>query len=299
MRVERLRISLVVPTIGRADDLTRLLRSLDAQIYRGFEVIIVDQSGGSQIEDLVNGSCHSFAITRLASWTRGASRARNAGLGVATGDVIAWPDDDAFYPPELLQIVCDLLVNNPLWGGLIGCPVDETGRIHDPRSPTRLTELTTKNVFSLGVEYSLFLRRSVIDEVGGFAETIGPGAGTQWWAGEATDYELRIMGSGRRMFFVPAVKVHHPNQLAWQFDAETRKKLYHYAMGMGAVVRKHQAPDGVLGVRFILYYLGLYSRAVLWAIARGRVRAAHLHAVRLWGVWRGWSTYPAVRERGN
>ena len=288
-----MRFSLVVPSLGRAGDLERLLQSLAAQTFREFEVIVVDQSRSNALDGTLAAFSDRLALRHCRSEERGASRARNTGAALASGEIIAWPDDDCFYPPELLETVDALFQAHPNWGGLAGCPIDEEGIVHSRSLPDTMTALSRSNIFQMGVEYSLFLRRDVLKKTGGFDEQFGPGAGTDWWAGEATDYEMRILQSGTPLFYCPAVHIHHPNQIVFDFDAKAEEKRRHYAMGMGAVIRKNGPPHGGFPAWFIAYYLGLYLRAVLWALARGRFRYARTHGMRLQSVWQGWLSYRA------
>lgn len=47
---------------------------------------------------------------------------------------------------------------------------------------------------------ALFLRAQVVEKIGKFDETLGPGAGTPWGAGEDTDYYLRIFRAGFKLY---------------------------------------------------------------------------------------------------
>jgi len=290
-----LRFSLIVPTIGRVKEIERLFHSLVAQTYQNFEVIVVDQSGGDDLNDLVAHFSGLFPLRHLRLETRGASRARNAGLPLTTGDIIAWPDDDCFYPPDLLAKVQEVFTQCLDWEGLIGNSVDEKGIVHDRRHIPRQRRLSRVDLLRVGVEYCLFLRKTIIDQVGGFSDLFGPGAGTNWWAGEAAEYELRLLRSGSSLGFSPELRVHHPNQGVFEFSPEAIRKTYHYAQGMGAAIRKNQQGKGGTPSWFIGYYSLLYLRAALFSLLRGHSRQARLHLLRLTGVFIGWWTYRNVR----
>src|SRR5205823_3889706 len=105
----------------------RLLNSLAEQTYRRFRVILVDQNSDQRLEPIVTDHADAIAITRLASHP-GLSRARNIAFQHLEGDIIALPDDDCIYPPDLLMRVGDLLARHPEWDGLAGRTVDQTGK---------------------------------------------------------------------------------------------------------------------------------------------------------------------------
>ncbi|MFI6319933.1 glycosyltransferase family 2 protein [Nonomuraea sp. NPDC050556] len=97
-RPPTLRVSVVVPAYGGQDKLDLALEALARQTYPAAltEVVVVD-----------NGSSPPL---RVPSWVRlvvcetpGRASARNAGLAVATGDVIHWLDSDVLLTPGALE----------------------------------------------------------------------------------------------------------------------------------------------------------------------------------------------------
>src|SRR5271166_4064415 len=104
-------ISLVVVTLNRVSELERLFASLDKQSYKDFEVILVDQNPDLDIRHLRSG--------------RGLSRGRNVGLPFAKGDIICFPDDDCWYPEDLLETVKEWFDSHPEFGALLALMRDE------------------------------------------------------------------------------------------------------------------------------------------------------------------------------
>ena len=90
---------LVVATVGRTDELGRLLDSLAAQDYERLRVVVVDQNDDERLAPILAGRALQLEHVRSV---RGLSRARNAGLRLIEGDVVAFPDDDCTYPHGLL-----------------------------------------------------------------------------------------------------------------------------------------------------------------------------------------------------
>ena len=80
----------------------------------------------------------------------------------------------------------------------------------------------------------MFLRRDVIENVGPWNESIGPGAGTPWGAGEGTEYLLRCLDAGFHLSYQPSVEVHHP-AVSIPFESHLEKSRK-YAMGQGRVL---------------------------------------------------------------
>lgn len=234
-----MRFSLVVATIGRTAELRRLLESLVAQTQRDFEVIVVDQNPDDRVAKVLTPFESQMRIQRLVTQP-GLSRARNQGLKAASGDVVAFPDDDCWYPAVLLEQVRNLLSRPEDWDGVIGHVVDELGRVimpwNDKEGP-----LSQAISWRRAGTYTYFLRKKVTDRVAGFDETLGPGAGTPWVSGEDNDYMLRALKLGFNVYFDPALIVHHPRMfLSW--DDATRQKKYRYSLGDGHLLRKHPMP---------------------------------------------------------
>ncbi|HEY4074281.1 MAG TPA: glycosyltransferase family A protein [Herbaspirillum sp.] len=114
-----MKFSLVLATVGRSEEVARFLASLDAQDYRNFELIVIDQNDDERLAPLLKVYRERFRFLHVRS-ARGLSRARNVGLRLAGGDVIAFPDDDCWYPLGLLQKVASELNGNPDIDGITG-----------------------------------------------------------------------------------------------------------------------------------------------------------------------------------
>jgi GT2 family glycosyltransferase len=262
-------ISLIVATIHRVDELDRLLVSLEQQTTSDFEVIVVDQNPDDRVVRLLEAH-HRLAIRHLRS-ARGLSRARNVGLSAACGELIAIPDDDCWYPPELLAAVAAWFDAHPRFG-LLGTMVRTAdNQPSGPRSPAASCRCTKSNVWSCAVSTALFMRRTVTDAVGGFNEDIGVGAASPYQSGEETDYVLRAFEHGFEMWYEPSLTVHHP-----PLDSVTRlrKTTYPFALGTGRVLRMHGYPLHEVGAHLARSFGGVavslccgeLNRAVVYAL---------------------------------
>jgi len=123
-----LKFSLVMGTLGRTQEVGRFLASLQRQIYRDFELFIVDQNPDDRLLPMIDEYRQHFRIERVIS-PKGLSRARNAGLTHITGDLVAFPDDDCWYPDDLLSYVASRFERDAGLDGLTGRFVDENGRV--------------------------------------------------------------------------------------------------------------------------------------------------------------------------
>jgi glycosyltransferase involved in cell wall biosynthesis len=230
-----MRYSLIVATINRVEELDRLLSSLDRQTYRDFEVIVVDQNPDDRLLPVLENH-KQLAIRRLVS-ERGLSRARNVALRVAGGDIVTFPDDDCWYPDNLLSAVDEWFEMHPEFGALFTSVRSADGRAMTPRRAPSAGPCTRNSVLSSVGSVTGFVRREVISAIGFFDERIGVGSASPYQSGEDIDYFIRPLEAGFRMWYEPSLSVYHPELQSLE---RLRQRTYGYALGIGYVLRKHK-----------------------------------------------------------
>jgi glycosyltransferase involved in cell wall biosynthesis len=283
--VAPLRISLVVATLGRTRELDACLASLATQTHMPLEVIVVDQNADDRLAPVLARHAHTLPLRRLRALP-GVSRARNVGLAAASGDVVAFPDDDCTYPPWLLQAVAAELARHPGLGGISICPRNEAGAPF-PWFDRRPGPLTRQNVFSRTCMIGLFLRREVLADLEGFDERIGPGAGTPWGASEDIDLPIRALDRGHTIEYRPELSVTHT------FDKPPDPRIAaalgrRYGGGLGFLMRRHGYPPTTAVHRLILRPLG----GMAAGLVRGRWAEVRYYAATLRGRIAGWWRAP-------
>lgn len=232
-------LSLVVATRGRVTPFQALFESLEAQSFRSFEVVVVDQNADLKA-GLPAEEGWSFPITHLRAPTdKGLSRARNAGLSVASGAVILFPDDDCWYPPHFLAYAMARM--DELGADVMaGRAADATGRDINGRFAKQVCPIDRGNVWITGIEWVVFFKRAVLETVGGYDPDIGVGATTPWQACEGQDIMLRTLKAGYVCWFDPSIFGHHA-ELDINEPAMIPKSRG-YARGFGYVLRLHGFP---------------------------------------------------------
>lgn len=240
------KFSLILATINRQDDVEILLTSLAAQEFMDFEVILVDQNLDGRLDKIVTNFSTKIKIQRILS-EPGLSRARNNGLKLATGELVAFPDDDCFYPPWLLTEVAKLFLKNPGIDGVAGRTIGLQDQAFYRGWP--LVPLTPINVWQKAISYTIFLQKQLVDRVGLFDESLGVGAGTPWGSGEETDFLLRSMAAGAKLVHQGGLVVHHPDKALDRTNDEIARSA-RYARGTGRVLRKNIDLIGPGGVAY-------------------------------------------------
>ncbi len=270
--------SLVMGTVGRTHEVKPLLASLESQTYQNFELIVVDQNPDDRFEEILLAYRNEFPILHLRS-EPGLSRAKNLGLEHASGDIIGFPDDDCSYPAGLLWKVEQFFSDHPERDGLTIRSVDEFGTESGGKSARRSGTVNKSNVWNRGGAYTMFVRAESVRGIR-YDEDMGPGAGTEWGAGDDKDYLLQILDRGGSLFYDRRLAAIHPSRTLPYEKAVYR--AYTYECGAGRAIRKHGFPlwfrIGWLAkplVGIVLYLLGLKEApgtAYRWSVFKGRFR---------------------------
>jgi glycosyltransferase involved in cell wall biosynthesis len=251
---------LLVATVGRVDELDNLLASLDAQTYRCFRALVIDQNEDDSVPRVL--ARHTSLPAELHRSPKGLSRARNAALPRVRADVVAFPDDDCVYPHDLLARVAARLGAEPQLAGLVGR--DDRGTW-----PTTPGLLTRTNLWSRAISFTIFLRAPLVEQVGSFDERLGLPASS----GEEIDYLIRAIDVGARIEYDPSLVVHH--DATERPLAEVGARDGH---SIGYMLRKHRYPLTAVA-RMLVRPLG----GALLAAAHGDGTSARFHAATLRG----------------
>jgi glycosyltransferase involved in cell wall biosynthesis len=277
-----LKITLVLATFGRTDELERLISSLARQTRAPHELVVVDQNADDRVLPFVQ---QAFGLGLRVRHVRmdhpNLSEARNLGINLAEGDVVAFPDDDCWYEPEVIATVCRALEEHPGWAGVTVQWVEQAqarSQIMEqgPLSWAEWQRFRGGDASSI----SLFIRIQALRSAGGFCQQLGVG---QWFgAAEEIDLLFTLLKADAKIVRLPMARVHHRFAMQSQRDlARDWRAQMRRARGTGALYAKHRLPLWV-AVRGVLApamraALKLESPAVIWlglAIGWGRLQGA-------------------------
>jgi glycosyltransferase involved in cell wall biosynthesis len=251
-----LKFSLILATVGRTEDVANFLAHLASQSYRCFELVVVDQNQDDRLTPVLASYSARFLIQHCRS-ALGLSLARNVGLKCANGNVIAFPDDDCWYPPDLLERVARIFVERPELDGATGRPIDSSfSRFHKISGP-----INKLNVFLRCSSFTIFLRRSVVDIVGEFDEGLGLGSRSGKIAAEESDYLIRALAMGSHLTLDADIRVFH-REPAVLYDANFNRKARGYNFAFGFVLRKHQYPLWYVAKTWVRAFGGICLAAI-------------------------------------
>ncbi len=167
-------VSVVVPTFNRAAQIGAAVDSVLAQTYPHWELIVVDD--GSQDETPLMLSAYGERIRTIRQENRGVSAARNRGILAAAGEFIALLDSDDYWLPDKLAAQVAYFRQHP---ALMLCQTEEiwvrNGRRVNPKTRHRkFAGMIFEKTLPLCLisPSAVMLRRSLLDEVGLFDETL-------------------------------------------------------------------------------------------------------------------------------
>ena len=256
------KLSLILATVGRTNELHRLFDSLATQTFSDFEIIVVDQNTDQRLQAiLTRARCLGLVIRHLWHHPPNLALARNAGSDIATGQWLGFPDDDCWYEPDSLTQIMERTQQADAPQGVI-CQWVEQNDMHPAGllSWKRSSRFRDYPVSSI----TLFMRRTLIRDVGGFDGRLGIG---QWFgAGEETDIVLRALRTGAVIAHEPSAKIHHRVDTENDPSSQVaRRSALLRARGTGAMYAKHNLPLWVI-IR------GLFS-PLIKPLAKGHVGA--------------------------
>src|SRR5262245_25465113 len=100
-------VSVIVPTFNRADTIKRGIRSVQAQTFTDWELIVVDDGSTDNTVALIEGCDPRLKLIRQEN--QGTAGARNAGLHASAGSYIAFLDSDDEWLPHHLELCVGFL----------------------------------------------------------------------------------------------------------------------------------------------------------------------------------------------
>lgn len=212
--------SVIVPTRGRHRFLREALRSVLAQSHAAHEIIVADDGTGAQ--EAVAGLHSSIVV--LDNGERGPVAARNLGVAHATGDCIAFlDDDDWFTDPHYFAKAALAFDRGAVFVYTDGIMVFEDGR---PSLPFAFRAdagtLTRDNTILIsGVIY----RRGLHASLGNFDAAL-----PYYWD---WDWYLRVARAGHELTHLQmpavAIRVHRQNMSGESLEAARRANLDAFA----------------------------------------------------------------------
>jgi GT2 family glycosyltransferase len=176
------KVSIVISTRNRGDHMVATLNSALRNNHPSFEVILVDQSTNPDTARAVAVFQTDPRFRYVQSATQGASAGRNIGVAQARGEIVAFTDDDCLIPADWLSVLQETFLEHPNVAVLF-CNVEPATYDHSAgfipgyvRDDEKLVRSMWDKCRARGIGAGMAVRRSVLLGMGGFDESLGPGA---------------------------------------------------------------------------------------------------------------------------
>jgi O-antigen biosynthesis protein len=196
------RISIVICAHNAQTTIRECLDAVHGLDYHDYEVIVVDDGSTDATGELVR----SYPVRVVSTENRGLSSARNTGLEVADGEIVAYLDSDAYPDPHWLKYMATVFMTTDFVGvGGPNLPPPGDGAIAEcvarsPGGPAHV--LITDTVAEHIPGCNMAFRRTALREVGGFDPRFR-------CAGDDVDICWRLQDRGWHLGFCPAAQVWH------------------------------------------------------------------------------------------
>lgn len=235
------KMSVVVCTRNRPQDVETCLPTVLACPFPDAEVILVDQSTDSKTREVVQDLQRAWPhLVYVPTDTVGKSVALGIGMARAQGDILAFTDDDCEVPAHWLVRIASEFERSRcmdiLFGPVLPSPaIKDLDQVCVPAwSFDTPRELGKGEVCGMGA--NMALRRTALNRLAGawFDPLLGPGA--PFPAGEEGDFVYRLRAAGARAALRPGMQVWHR---AFRLPDHWQTVLEGYGVGDGAFHAKH------------------------------------------------------------
>lgn len=255
-------VSVIIPVFNDETRLLRCLAALEQQEYPAacYEVIVVDNGSARDVAGAVGGFAHARAARELRP---GSYAARNTGLALARGEVLAFTDSDCVPQHDWLANGVARLLHAEQ-------PSIVAGHIalffKAPEHPTsaELYESVTAfpqqkyvEKYHYGATANLLTWRAVLDAVGPFNSQLTSGGDREWGQ--------RAHAAGFPLIYAAEVVVQHPARASF---AEMKHKLVRVTVGLEHVRAAQPYPLSKLLKAVVKDLLPFKKAYQIWADER-------------------------------
>ncbi|MBI4022707.1 glycosyltransferase [Candidatus Berkelbacteria bacterium] len=207
-------VSVIIPTLNRAQVLIETLRDILGQDYPGKELIVVDQSEAPDrtVREFVQ---RHRSIRWIHLEEKGTPNAKNVGARASQGEILVFLDDDVRISSDQFLRAHVANYADPQVGGVGGrVLMDSDPPLETVREVGKFTHLGLSEVTNFHADFRTPIhhvygcnqsyRRSVFESIGGFTTIFAGNAHL-----EEADLSFRVRRVGFTLMFDPQAVLHH------------------------------------------------------------------------------------------
>lgn len=211
-----MKVSIIIPTINRYEDLKNTVKDVLNQDFDSYEVLIIDQTESGDAT-IINELSSNSKINYIRSDVKSASAARNIGINESKGEVLIFIDDDVIIEDNNYIHYHYRHYNDKSVTGVVGCPLEQSLN-QKPRYYKHWMSYRNREVAWLyfpsnygcnsttmvGRSNNLSVRKNLAADVGGMDENYEKGAHR-----EEGDFCLRVSRKYGSFLFDPQARLIH------------------------------------------------------------------------------------------
>ena len=205
--------SVIVPVYNRPFEMQELLKSLSIQIFKDFEVIVVEDGSDQKSDGIIASFKDQLTIKYFFKNNSGPGDSRNFGIEKSLGDYFIFFDSDCIVPEEYFLILERELNKRKL--DAFGGPDNAHASFSDSQKAINyaMTSFFTTGGIRGGKKqldkfqprsFNMGMSRDVYNKLGGFGD-IHPG--------EDPDLSYRIMDAGFKVGLITEAFVYHKRRI--------------------------------------------------------------------------------------
>lgn len=191
-------VSIIIPAYNTELYIEETIRSVLIQSYSNLECIIIDDGSTDNLEYIVkNIQKKDNRLLYKKQENKGVSSARNHGFELSNGEYIAFLDADDLWSTDRIEKMVNVFKTNDTSVGLVHSDMafinsksQLTGEVNTGLSGNVLDDLLLWEQCVIPAPSSVLIKRSVIDNIGGFNETLSNSADQEFFFRIANKYTI-------------------------------------------------------------------------------------------------------------
>ncbi len=206
------KVSVIIPTFNRSIYVLDAIRSVLDQSYENIEILVIDDGSTDGTKEELASLVEKGAIHYIYQENQGRSAARNRGISLATGNYLAFLDSDDLLESGTLIKQVEFLARNPEMGLVHGgySKFDDSKKDLGYRNPSWFSGWIYPKLLLMWTTLlaipTVMVPRQVLNEVGGFDESLYIGEDLDLWRRIARRYPFGYIGQS-----LARIRVHAGN----------------------------------------------------------------------------------------
>lgn len=226
-------ISVIIATRSRPDKIGDCLKSILANSFSDFEIIVIDQSAGNKTKGMVQ-KINTPKLKYLKMKASGKAKALNLALKKLSGKLLAFTDDDCIVDKNWLKNIYLSFEKNKEISAVFGKVLPYRPKYHKGKTCPCTFLKDKKKIITkaclhwknIGFGNNMAFRGDVFEKVGRFKEWLGPGS--VGLAAVDAEFTLRVLLKGYKLLYNPRINVYHNR---WLTRKEDRRQSLSYSCG--------------------------------------------------------------------